>query len=64
MNGQIDSINVNKNLHSFENDFFYHLNLGKNRDNLVKMFGDIKVILSVFIAELTKKINNFFSFMI
>ncbi len=34
---------VNKNLHGFEDDFFYHLSLGKNRDNLIKMFGDVKV---------------------
>lgn len=37
--------NLNNHLNSLEDDYFYHLYLGKNQNDLKAMFGDVKVIL-------------------
>lgn len=36
--------NLNKHLHTFEDDYFYHLYLGKNQNDLKAMFGDVKFV--------------------
>lgn len=35
--------NLNNHLHTFEDDYFYHLYLGKSQNDLKSMFGDVKV---------------------
>ena len=35
--------NLNKHLVHLEDDYLYHISLGKNVDNLEEMFGDLKV---------------------
>ena len=35
--------NLNLNLAELEDDFFYHLYLGKKTNDLKEMFGDVKV---------------------
>jgi hypothetical protein len=35
--------NLNKHLLGLEDDFLYHISLGKNTNDLKKMFGDVKV---------------------
>lgn len=35
--------NLNLNLAALDDDFFYHLYLGKNSHDLKEMFGDVKV---------------------
>ena len=36
-------VNLNKHLHGLEDDFLYHISLGKHTNDLKKMFGDVKV---------------------
>ena len=36
--------NLNPNLRHLEDDYFYHLYLGKKSHELKEMFGDVKVI--------------------
>ena len=35
--------NLNQNLEDFKDDYFYHLYLGKNHNDLKAMFGDVQV---------------------
>lgn len=37
-------VNLNKHLFGLEDDFLYHISLGKHTDDLKKMFGDVKFI--------------------
>lgn len=36
--------NLNKHLFSLEDDFLYHISLGKNTNDLKRMFGDVKFV--------------------
>jgi len=40
--------NVNKNLSDLDDDFFYHLYMGKKSHDLKEMFGDVKVSYQYF----------------
>lgn len=52
--------NLNRNLSTLENDFFYHLYLGKNQNDLKNMFSDVKVWLIInFLPEFILKSLRF-----
>lgn len=40
--------NLNNHLNALEDDYFYHLYLGKNQNDLKAMFGDVKVKIYIF----------------
>jgi uridine phosphorylase len=43
-NNTTNYCNLNKNLFALEDDFLYHISLGKNTNDLKKMFSDVKFI--------------------